>query len=200
LGNLFCVTSVAKNTPTVKAGHYRAVLYVWKETDLLGQYQDTYELESQQWFRWLQLPNSKSFRFEQLDNKQTTFTARREERANDAYWYAYKKIGGKTFKMYLGKASDLTYQRLQDVAVKLSTIHNTPIKEKSYPKNDWVTSPVEPEPKTNYLTRSELETIRDELLADPALTRHGKDRGTVRKAIAAFIDQIEARQTQKKGG
>lgn len=191
---------MAKDTPKVEAGHYGAVLNVWKETDLLGQYKDTYEVESEQWFRWLHLPESNSFRFEPLERGQATFTARREERANDAYWYAYKKIGGKTHKVYLGKTPDLTYQRLQATSIKLATIQNTPIEVKSYPKDDCVTSAAATEPEPNYLTRSELELIRDELLADPALTRQGKDRGTVKRAIAAFIDQIEAKQAKKERG
>jgi hypothetical protein len=38
------------------------------------------------------------------------------------------------------------------------------------------------------------------LLTDTTLTRHGKDKGTVKRTVAAFIDQIEAISNKKERG
>ena len=170
----------------VQPNGFSATLHVWKETDLLGRYRDDYQVGSEQWVRWLQLPDSKSFRFEPINSAQTTFTARREERANDAYWYAYKKIEGKTHKVYLAKSSDLTLERMEEVASGFANNYINPISKQSYTKQICVTS----QEKVPLVTRSELEAIAQELLANNELTRHGKDRGTVKRTIAAFTDRL----------
>lgn len=41
------------------------------------------------------------------------------------------------------------------------------------------------------MTRERLDAIAADLLEDSALTRNGKDRGTIRRALMAFIDRLE---------
>lgn len=41
------------------------------------------------------------------------------------------------------------------------------------------------------VTREHLDAIAADLLEDSALTRNGKDRGTIRRALMAFIDRLE---------
>lgn len=65
------------------------------------------------WRRWLDDANTASFRFEEPPR---SFTARRETIRGREYWYGYRKIDGKLRKVYLGKAGDLTLERLQNAA------------------------------------------------------------------------------------
>ncbi|HEX6477763.1 MAG TPA: LuxR C-terminal-related transcriptional regulator [Ktedonobacteraceae bacterium] len=68
-------------------------------------------LDSPAWFGWLaQVP---SFAF---SGKSGSYTARRETRHGDVYWYAYLRTGEKLTKKYLGKTSSLTIARLEDIA------------------------------------------------------------------------------------
>src|SRR6266566_6065371 len=67
-------------------------------------------LDSPAWFAWLaQVP---SFAFV---GKSGSYTARKETRHGDLYWYAYLRTGEKLTKKYLGKTSDLTIARLEEV-------------------------------------------------------------------------------------
>jgi len=68
-------------------------------------------LDSPAWFAWLaQVP---SFAF---TGKSGSYTARKENRHGDLYWYAYLRTGEKLTKKYLGRTADLTIARLEDVA------------------------------------------------------------------------------------
>lgn len=48
------------------------------------------------------------------------FTARRELRRGTAYWYAYRRRGGKLAKTYLGRAEELTRERLEQASAHLA--------------------------------------------------------------------------------
>ncbi|GCE46098.1 ATP/maltotriose-dependent transcriptional regulator MalT [Thermosporothrix hazakensis] len=76
----------------------------------------TITIGSAGWFRWLEENTSFSFR-----HPLGTFTGRRELHQQKPYWYAYHKREGKTLKAYLGKAEDLTAERLLAVATLLFT-------------------------------------------------------------------------------
>ena len=78
---------------------------------------------SQTWLAWLQQPSSTVFRFE---DRAARFTARRELQRGREYWYAYRRQGGRLRKAYLGRASDLTLERLQEVAAALAQPSNRP--------------------------------------------------------------------------
>lgn len=70
-----------------------------------------------EWWHWLQHEKS-SFAF---TGEQGCFTARREYRSGSWYWYGYRKQHKKLHKVYLGKTSELTLERLQVVATQLTT-------------------------------------------------------------------------------
>jgi predicted ATPase/DNA-binding CsgD family transcriptional regulator len=70
-----------------------------------------------EWWRWLEAPASSSFRFEHgLDG----FTARREQRSGGWYWYAYRRRDGRLNKAYLGRATELSPDRLHSVSGALA--------------------------------------------------------------------------------
>jgi len=76
------------------------------------------KLDSAGWFKWLKSQDTHSFAFEGYNGH---FTARKEskQRGGD-YWYAYRWLNGKIAKIYLGASHDLTRDRLNQVATRLS--------------------------------------------------------------------------------
>lgn len=71
-------------------------------------------VDSPQWIEWLK--QHSSFRFEPLP-PQAGFTVRVEK---SGYWYGYRKQQGKLHKRYIGKLSELTTERLEEIAVLLN--------------------------------------------------------------------------------
>lgn len=102
------------------------------------------EIGTNLWFQSLE--QIKSFRFE---GSAGTFTARKERplkrKAEDtgsgepeysdnaAYWYAYRKVEGKTRKRYIGKTLELTQQRLEEVAALLDSPTERKVKPQELP-------------------------------------------------------------------
>ena len=65
---------------------------------------------SPSWVAWLTDPATRSFSFQ---GRSGFLTARKERVSRGGeYWIAYRKQGGRLRKKYLGKAEDLTLQRL----------------------------------------------------------------------------------------
>src|SRR5215204_1584387 len=73
---------------------------------------------SPSWIAWLTDLATRSFSFQGLSCR---YTARKEHRSRGGeYWVAYRKQGGKLHKAYLGKAEDVTLDRLEDVAAVMA--------------------------------------------------------------------------------
>ena len=81
------------------------------ETDRLwvamGDAPQAIEVGSAAWFEWLD--NHDRFVFQHAS---VHFTARRETRRGNYYWYGYRRLGDKLHKVYLGRATDLTVPTL----------------------------------------------------------------------------------------
>ncbi len=76
------------------------------------------QIGSKRWFEWLELEDTRSFAFESQTGR---FTARKEnKKRGNEYWYAYRWRNGKTTKAYLGTSSNLTKDKLNEVAARLS--------------------------------------------------------------------------------
>ncbi|HET6531700.1 MAG TPA: LuxR C-terminal-related transcriptional regulator [Actinoplanes sp.] len=70
------------------------------------------------WFAWLAGDDARSFSFRAPAG---TFTARKERRQRGgAYWVAYRTAGSRQHKVYLGKAEELTADRLGRAAAALA--------------------------------------------------------------------------------
>ncbi len=76
-------------------------------------------LHSPSWFTWLQGHSIFVYELPFLH-----FTARKERRAGGAYWYAYRRRGGKLHTAYLGKSDELTLERLSTVATGMQQVEN----------------------------------------------------------------------------
>jgi LuxR family maltose regulon positive regulatory protein len=66
------------------------------------------------WGHWLS--THVSFTFESFFGR---FTARKEHRAGRGYWYAYRKVEGRLYKVYLGADNQLTSEHLNNAGYKL---------------------------------------------------------------------------------
>jgi LuxR family maltose regulon positive regulatory protein len=70
------------------------------------------------WFAWLADDAARSFSFRSAHG---SYTARKEHRQRrGAYWVAYRTAGGRQRKAYLGKAEELTPERLTEAAAALA--------------------------------------------------------------------------------
>jgi hypothetical protein len=68
------------------------------------------------WFAWLEQASLFAFR-----SGASGFTARREGRARGGgYWRAYRTVAGSQRRAYLGRATDLTIERLRAAAIQLA--------------------------------------------------------------------------------
>jgi hypothetical protein len=66
------------------------------------------------WFAWLAGDDARSFSFRAPAG---TYTARKERRQRGGtYWVAYRTAAGRQHKVYLGKAEELTADRLAAAA------------------------------------------------------------------------------------
>src|SRR6266536_4370309 len=75
------------------------------------------QVGSQVWYEWLDDPATRSFA---IDSSTGNLTARREQRQDAWYWYAYRSLNGRTHKIYLGRSGDLTPERLREAATLFS--------------------------------------------------------------------------------
>ena len=72
-------------------------------------------LDSPAWFTWLSTATTFYY-----DGRRGTFTARCERRQRgDLYWTAYRRQRGVLRRVYLGKTTQLTAQRLEEVSLLL---------------------------------------------------------------------------------
>ncbi len=75
----------------------------------------TIQVGSPVWQTWLR--HHDGFFFE---GEAGHLSARRELRRDIAYWYAYRRRDGKLFKAYLGRAEELTRERLEQASARLA--------------------------------------------------------------------------------
>ena len=72
---------------------------------------------SHAWYDWLRSVSSFTF-----FGQHVQLTVRQEFRpSGSAYWYAYRRIGEKMAKKYLGRTSDLSLAHLEEVALQLAS-------------------------------------------------------------------------------
>ncbi|HKF35879.1 MAG TPA: AAA family ATPase [Ktedonobacteraceae bacterium] len=105
------------------------------------------DFQSHDWQEWLGRVSSFAFQSEEGHH----FTARKEARARgDAYWIAYRKVGGKLTHKYLGRTVDVTLSRMEQIAATLA--------------GQGIQATVS-EPMDDYPEEVLLEPLADELLA-----------------------------------
>src|SRR5215469_13809130 len=93
-------------------------------SDRPGERQSPVNVGSDAWYTWLVSEPARSFTFR---SHLGTFTARREQKRNGWYWYIYRKQHGKLHKAYLGRAKELSLERLNSVTATLVSQFDTSI-------------------------------------------------------------------------
>src|SRR5216684_8231027 len=96
--------------------------------DRPGEQQAPVIVGSDVWYTWLTSESARSFTFR---SQLGTFTARREQKRNGWYWYIYRKLQGKLHKAYLGRAKELSLERLTSVTAILTNQFGTSVSEAS---------------------------------------------------------------------
>ena len=92
-----------KNTPVVLSG----ILYTNDEHTGI-------RVGSAAWWTWVETQQCFYYQTER------PFTARQEKRRKGQFWYAYRKSQNRLYKVYLGRADQLTPERLAEAARQLA--------------------------------------------------------------------------------
>ena len=77
-----------------------------------------FELDSCKGSAWLE--SVTSFRYEPTGANKP-YTVRQETKKGGDYWYGYRKVAGKLHKKYIGKSSELSTAKLEEIAEALNT-------------------------------------------------------------------------------
>jgi ATP/maltotriose-dependent transcriptional regulator MalT len=126
---------------------------------------------SAEWYHLLEQIDS--FGFE--DQSRRSFTARREQRDQQWYWYAYRKRGKKLRKIYLGKTDQLDPARLQAAARDLADLpRETQSNAPTHPHTQRRAGPASAKQVTDVFLRStklHIPATPANLLQRPRLTQ-----------------------------
>ena len=77
-----------------------------------------FELDSPRGSAWLE--SIGSFRYVPIGANKP-YTVRQEKKKGGDYWYGYRKVAGKLHKKYIGKSSELSRAKLEEIAEALNT-------------------------------------------------------------------------------
>ncbi|MEG5018534.1 MULTISPECIES: hypothetical protein [unclassified Microcoleus] len=129
-----------------------------------------FELDSPQGATWLRL--TPSFRYEPIGASKPC-TVRKESGKGGDYWYGYRKMSGRLHKKYIGKSSEVSTAKLEEVAEALNTPPQSRVTDKVTQDAAKVTDTVTDSCDSDRLTALEvqvqalqesLEALRSELL------------------------------------
>jgi hypothetical protein len=139
-----------------------------------------FELDSGRGSAWLE--SIGSFRYEPTGANKP-YTVRQETKKGGDYWYGYRKVAGKLHKKYIGKSSELSTAKLEEIAEALNTpqqprvtqVADT-VTQVTEANNQQVTDAVTDSHTAERVTalelqmqalRESLEALRSELLGKP---------------------------------
>lgn len=106
--------------------------YEWQHREENSSYPVSPEDE----FGFLRLVDGSSFAFR---GKHGHLTLRKEFRLHgEGYWYAYRSLGRRTRKRYIGRTSSLSIARLEDIAEALNAQSRVSIDERSQAKGEMI--------------------------------------------------------------
>ena len=94
---------------------YRGTPWV-KQGRLMTKTGQSIIVGSPAWFDWLQTATHFCY---SASHPVDRFTARKEKRRHNFYWFGYLKINRKLHNVYLGKAEQLTPDRLEQACEQL---------------------------------------------------------------------------------
>jgi LuxR family transcriptional regulator, maltose regulon positive regulatory protein len=116
--------------------------------DTRGERELPLDAGDQVWFDWL--ASIPSFTF---SGRHGRLTVRQETRSGGIYWYAYRRVGERMVKRYLGRTTDLTPARLEEVAAQVAEAvqragqeTHAPAAPTQMPAQHAIPSPIVPPP------------------------------------------------------
>ena len=130
-----------------------------------------FELDSCKGSAWLE--SVSSFRYVPIGANKP-YTVRQETKKGGDYWYGYRKVAGKLHKKYIGKSSELSTAKLEEIAEVL----NTP----QQPRVTQVTGIV-----------TQVTEINNQQVTDTVTDRHTIERVTALELqVQALRESLEA--------
>lgn len=137
---------------------------------------------SERWHEWLSDPSTKSFRYESDD---VNYTA--SKRPNSPYWNAFKKSNGKLKREYLGKSSDITLEKLEEISA-LFSMSDWDYYSLKYPRPDT--------PNNNSYT--ETECVTDEVASNQHLEAELTELQAFKQNVIELVDRWQASSDSSK--
>lgn len=98
-----------------------------------------FELDSPRGSTWLE--SVTSFRFEPSGDSKP-YTVRKEAGKSGDYWYGYRKVSGRLHKKYIGKSSELSKAKLEEIAEALNTPPQSRVTDKVTEVTDTISQGV----------------------------------------------------------
>jgi len=137
-----------------------------------------FELDSPKGVTWVEAIGS--FRYEPTGTNKP-YTVRQETKKGGDYWYGYRKVAGKLHKKYIGKSSELSTAKLEEIAEAL----NTPQRPRVTQVTDTVTQVTE---------------ANNQQVTDAVTDSHTAERVTVLELqMQALRESLEALRSELLG-
>jgi chromosome segregation ATPase len=137
-----------------------------------------FELDSCKGSAWLE--SIGSFRYEPTGANKP-YTVRQETKKGGDYWYGYRKVAGKLHKKYIGKSSELSTAKLEEIAEALNT-----------PQQSRVTQ------VTNTVTQ--VTGLKNQRVTDTVTDRHTAERVTALELqMQALQESLKALRSELSG-
>jgi chromosome segregation ATPase len=134
-----------------------------------------FEVDSPRGLTWLE--SVTSFRYEPTGGNKS-YTVRKESGKGGNYWYGYRKMSGKLHKKYIGKSSEISTAKLEEIAEALNT-----------PPQSRVTDKV-----------TQVTEIGDSVVTDKVTDRVTADRLTALELqVQALQESLEALRGELRG-
>ena len=148
------------------------------------------QVGSRRWYAWL--ADHSVFLFQ---GSAGHLSARREMRRGIPYWYGYRWRGGKLSKVYLGRAVELSQERLEQASARLAGQTRLPQSSTPSDSMDWVTALNNPSAAAIISTEratSDLSFLPLTKIRPPALPQKPVARPRLTQRISAPITLLIA--------
>ena len=134
-----------------------------------------FQIDSPRGLTWLE--SIGSFRFEPATANKP-YTVRKESSKGGDYWYGYRKMAGRLHKKYIGKSSELSTAKLEEIAEAL----NTP-----------------PQPRVTDRVAEVTDTINQGVTGRVTDTRDGDRLTALELQVQALQESLEALKSELPG-
>jgi chromosome segregation ATPase len=139
---------------------------------------NVFDLDSSRGFAWVE--SVSSFRYVPTGTSKP-YTVRQEAKKGGDYWYGYRKMAGRLHKKYIGKSSELSRAKLEEIAEAL----NTPQQSRVTQVTDTVTQVTE---------------LNNQPVTDTVTDRHTVERVTALELqVKALGESLEALRSELSG-